>query len=141
MKKIPSLLARTNPNNSPLCKAPGCPGLEVEDLEHALVRCPSNGGVGRAVIDCVASLGARLTEEQAIRLDFTAEQSSELAVTWVLGIAFYNIWEARKAGKHPKLYSVRADLEAKVSLLREARRFTNNVTLINLYWTLYKSII
>ena len=65
-----------------------------------------------------------------LRLDFTAEQPAELAVTWVLGMVFFNIWEARKAGKRPELYTVRADLESKVSLLRQARRFTNDVTLI-----------
>ena len=32
-----------------------------------------------------------------------------------------SIWDSRKMGRRPELYKVRADLEAKVSLLRETR--------------------
>ena len=123
-------LARTNPKTSPLCKAPGCPGSEVEDLNHALISCPSNGGAGRAVINCVAIFTPGMTDQQALRLEFPAEESSELAVTWVLGMAFFHIWEVRRLGKRPELFTIRADLESKVSLLRQARRFNNDIILI-----------
>ena len=120
-------LARTNNNVSPMCKAPGCPGNDVEDLVHALIKCPSNNGVGQAVFDCIASNTTGLTEEQALRLDFALEDQLEFPATWILGNTFLKIWEIRCANKHPELYTVRADLEAKVSLLRETRHHTNDV--------------
>ena len=81
-------------------------------------------------MNCVSVLAVGMTDELALRLEYTAEVTSELAVTWVLGMAFYHIWEARRLGKRPELYSMRADLEAKVSLLRKSRRYNNDLILI-----------
>ena len=84
-------------------------------------------GVGRAVIDGVRHF---VPDEKAVRLQFTTEESLELPTVWVLAVSWWNIWEARLAGKRPELYTVRADLEAKVSLLRETRQHVNNVVMI-----------
>ena len=64
-----------------------------------------------------------MTDEQAIRLHFDIEDSYELPVVWFLAVSWASIWDGRMAGKSPELYRVRADLEAKVSMLRETRRF------------------
>ena len=123
-------IARTNNNVSPLCKAPGCPGRNVEDLVHSFIKCPSNNGAGQAIVDSVSSFTTGMTDEQALRLEYDPVDDYEFATTWVLGNGFFKIWETRCAGKRPELYIVRADLEAKVSLLRETRRHENDVILI-----------
>ena len=66
-----------------------------------------------------------MTEEQALRLQFESEETSELPVVWFLAVSWTAIWEARLLGKRPELYRVRADLEAKISLLRETRLFND----------------
>ena len=122
-------LARTNHTVSPLCKAPGCSREESEDLVHALVTCEGNMGVGRAVLDCVSRQVDKLTDVQALRLQF--EESLELPVVWFLAVSWTSIWEARLLGRRPELYRVRADLEAKVSLLRETRKLYNEAEKIS----------
>ena len=47
--------------------------------------------------------------------------SNELPVVWFLAVAWMNIWSTRKSTRRLEYYKVRADLEAKVSLLRETR--------------------
>ena len=46
----------------------------------------------------------------------------ELPVVWFLAVAWSSMWESRKLSRGPELYRIRADLEAKVSLLRETRQ-------------------
>jgi hypothetical protein len=85
-------VARTNPNQSPACKARGCLEGETEDLVHALVTCRSNNGVGRAVMDSVAMMIDQVTDEQALRLQFQAEESLEFPVIWFLAVSWSSIW-------------------------------------------------
>ena len=56
-----------------------------------------------------------------MQLQLDLESSLELPVVWFLAGAWSSIWESRKLGRRTELYKVRADLEAKVSLLRETR--------------------
>ena len=123
-------IARTNPTVSSTCKAAGCLGEEKEDLVHALIHCQGNKGAGRAVLNCASRYVTELTGEQAVRLQFETEESFELPVVWFLAVSWISIWEARVLGKKPELYMVRADLEAKVSLLRETRKFNNQAEMI-----------
>ena len=45
----------------------------------------------------------------------------EYPLVWFLGVSWMSMWDSRKMGRRPELYKVVADLEAKVSLLRETR--------------------
>ena len=118
-------VARISDAVTGFCMVQGCVGEQSEDVMHALVTCAGNGGVGRSVLDCVAAhIGVGgMTDEQAIRLHFVCEDSNELPMVWFLAVAWTSMWETRMAGKRPELYRVRADLEAKVSLLRKTRHF------------------
>ena len=101
----------------------GCDEEQKVDLEHALVICEGNDGVGRGVLDCVSMYAAQtMTAEQALPLKFISEDVHELLNFWLLVVAWASMWEARLVGKRPELYRVRADLEAKVSLLCETRK-------------------
>lgn len=124
-------LSRTNPKISSLCKFPGCPGTDVENLPHALVLCHGNNGVGTRVMQTLQSFVPGLGVEEALRLDFTVEESLRLPLVFALAVAFGAIWDLRLRKTRPQLYLVRAQLEAKVSLLRECRRFTNDATIID----------
>ena len=130
-------VARTSQAVTGICKMQGCVGEQREDVMHALVTCAGNGSVGRSVLDSVAAhIGVGgMTDEQAIRLHFDIEDSNELPVVWFLAVSWASMWDARMAGKRPELYRVRADLEAKVSMLRETRRYKDDAekvtTMIN----------
>ena len=82
------------------------------------------------MLNCASGYVTELTGEQAVRLQFETEESFELPVVWFLAVSWISIWEARLLGKKPELYMVRADLEAKVSLLRETRKFNNQAEMI-----------
>ena len=123
-------LSRTNPNTNAKCKAAGCPGVENEDLMHALINCPGNMGAGRVIMNQVQTFVPNMTDEMALRLQFEAEESLEMPIVWILAVSWINIWEIRQSGKRPQLYNIRSDLEAKISLLRESKRFTNDIIMI-----------
>ena len=88
-------------------------------------------GVGRAVLDCVSRQVDKLTDVQALRLQFEMEESLELPVVWFLAVSWTSIWEARLLGRRPELYKVRLVLEPKVSLLRETRKLYNEAEKIS----------
>ena len=109
-------VARTSPTVSGSCRL--CLLDITEDLHHALVVCPGNAGVGQAVLQC---LPQPQEDEKVLKLQIVVGADSEYPVVWFLGVSWMSIWESRKMGRRPELYKVRADLEAKVSLLRETR--------------------
>ena len=112
-------LARTSSTISGKCKL--CLSDMMEDQVHAFIRCPGNHGVGEAVLQCLPEHSA-LGDQQVLKLQHNLAECHELPVVWFLAEAWRSIWESRTLGKRPELYKVRADLEGKVSLLRETRR-------------------
>jgi hypothetical protein len=123
-------LAKTSPTISGKCKL--CVTDMVEDLVHALIRCPGNNGVGEAVLHCLpVQVHGALEEQHALKLQLTLGESEELPAVWFLAEAWRSIWESRTLGKRPELYKVRADLEAKVSLLRKTRNHGEAAELIS----------
>ena len=111
-------VSRTNQTEPGTCKL--CTPDVIEDLEHALVTCSGNQGIGTAVLGSLP-LQHRVQGHHALKLQFDLEDHLELPVVMFLSIAWSSIWESRAHGKKPEPYKVRADLEAKVSLLRETR--------------------
>ena len=51
------------------------------------------------------------------------EPDQELPVILFLSVIWHSIWTSRVKSQRPSTYKVRADLEAKVNLLRETRRY------------------
>ena len=122
-------VSRNSPTTNPLCKHSNCTGALVEDLPHALVHCSGNNGVGLKLLERARTLAPGGTVEQFIQLNFGVEESQELAMVWWLAAGFLAIWNLRTAGKRVEQYLVRAQLEAKINLLRETR-FTGATTIL-----------
>ena len=129
-------LSRTSPTVSPNCKFPGCAGTEHEDLLHALVHCPGNNDVGNSILNVVRSYAPGLGVDEAVRLNFNVEEGLEFPLVWFSAVAWSALWNLRLNKTRPQLYLVRADLEAKISFLRECRRLLDAVasieTMINI---------
>ena len=89
-------------------------------MVHALISCPSNQGIGQAVLGCLP-VETGVQDQHVLKLQLGREAHDELPVICFLAVAWSCIWECRRLGKRPTLYKVRAELEAKVSLLRESR--------------------
>ena len=114
-------LSRTNPGVSSTCQARGCTGDVIESLDHALVDCDANNHVGKALMYTLRLHHGDLAVEAALRLDITVEEEGELPLIWLVSATLLTIWEQRQLHLKVQPYLVRAQLEAKVNLLRETR--------------------
>jgi hypothetical protein len=101
----------------------------VEDLEHPLVHCQANGNVGMALMNILRLNHPALSVEASLRLELDVPADDELSTVWLLAATLLAIWEQRQASNNVQPYLVRAQLEAKVNLLRQTS-FSNCATLI-----------
>ena len=67
----------------------------------------------------------------ALSLEIQADEEMELPLVWLLSTVFLSIWTLRISKSKVQLYEVRAQLEAKVNLLRETR-FKTSASLLDL---------
>ena len=114
---------------SPLCKL--CQDAVVEDLKHAFFSCSHNNNAGAHLLTYMSSYVPGLSTNQLLHLNLDLEPSEEFSVVWFLGIGYFllNLWTARTDKKQIRLYAIRADLEARASLLSETR-FQNEAVLV-----------
>ena len=112
-------ISRILKNRSPLCQL--CDDQISDDLLHTFFHCKFNGEAGTILLNCLATHSPSITPHQILTLNFDAEESKELFLTWFTGQFLQNIWSARTQKKQPQLFTIRADLEAKTNLLRETR--------------------
>ena len=93
-----------------------------EDLQHALINCGYNDGVGQALLSAVHVHLPDASVAALLRLELT-DLSEELQlpmVTFISSILLI-IWERRLSRSRILLYDIRATLEAKCLLLRKTR--------------------
>jgi hypothetical protein len=106
-----------------------------EDLQHALINCGYNDGVGQALLSAVHVHLPDASVAALLRLELT-DLSEELQlpmVTFISSILLI-IWERRLSRSRILLYDIRATLEAKCLLLRKTRlesMVTNLVEMMN----------
>ena len=67
-----------------------------------------------------------ISTEAALRLEFSVEDDLELPLVWITAATLLSIWEQRKVGSKVQPYLTRAQLEAKVNILRDTR--LSNIT-------------
>ena len=67
---------------------------------------------------------------KVLTLNFEMEDQMEFPLVWLTSNFLKKIWDLRKEKKRCDLFRVRADLEAKVSLLRESR-FSESAIIIS----------
>ena len=114
-------LSKTSHEISGLCKL--CSSDVIEDLSHALIECSANDQIGEQIVS-VATRCSTNDWPKIITLQMELDPSTELSVVWFLAVAWHSIWKSRSSSRRPERYRIRAELEAKVSLLRETRFIT-----------------
>ena len=79
--------------------------------------------VGLALLGCVQQLIPGLSAEAAVRLDcgLALPEEDTLAALCTLTTGLKYIWEARLAKKVVMKYKMRAEIEARVTILRKSR--------------------
>ena len=110
---------RMNPSNSPICKH--CDDQVIEDLPHALFNCSYNRRTSQALMDSLTAFQPNLSPTMLLTLNLEVEEKLELPIVWLTSNTLLKIWDCRTEKKRCDLILVRADLEARVSLLRESR--------------------
>ena len=113
-------VARTNPRASPACQVPGC-AVVCEDRGHALVQCVGSMSVGQRVLRCVQNFVPNIEVEALLRLELDIDEEVRLPLVWLVATVFSAVWQLRLEKKQVQLFEVRAELEAKINLLRETR--------------------
>ena len=97
--------------------------LDTGHQLHCFFQCPHNCIAGLGLLGWVQGLCPGLTEEDVLLLQLPSDLSpvSELAVVTVIATGLKYIWEARTIKKQIYLYQIRAEIEAKISLMRKTR--------------------
>ena len=97
--------------------------VDTEDLNHAFFTCPQSRVAGLALLGLVQVLCPNLQPEDVLelRLGEALPDVDELAAVYTIATGLFYIWESRKLKKQITPFLVRAELEAKISLLRRTR--------------------
>ena len=94
---------------------------ENESYLHLFFLCDKNSEAGQALLRCISAYDRSSTEAKALRLELVADDPFLLASTSLLAIGLEFIWENRKMKKNTSLFSMRAELEAAISIRRRSR--------------------
>ena len=93
-----------------------------EDLQHALLHCNYNNGVGLSLLSVAQIHIPDITAASLLRLELTSiSEEYELPLATFISAALLAIWDKRYTKSRIILYDIRATLEARCQLLRETR--------------------
>ena len=96
---------------------------EEEDLIHAFFVCSNNSIAGLALLGYIQKIAGNVSDRDCLSLNFGTDLGDveRLAAVLILATGLSFIWEQRVQKKTVLLFTVRAELEAKVELLRKTR--------------------
>ena len=96
---------------------------ELETPRHVYFECRNGMICGLALLGQAQQLVPALTPEAALRLQLGPNlvEEQELALVTLLACGLKYIWETRLEGKRVQVYKMRAEAEARVSILRKTR--------------------
>ena len=93
---------------------------EIEDPQHAFFSCPYSTTAGQALLGFLHLVVPDLSPEAALHLEFgqDLQEQEQLATVCLLATGLKYIWSTRMEKKLVILYKMRAEIEAKISVLR-----------------------
>ena len=108
--------------------------LEVEDLLHAFFLCQKSMVAGHALLGYVQHCVPGLSPEEALRLELgqNLEDADQLATVCVLATGLMYIWTTRTQKKVITLYKMRAEIEAKITILRKTRYWASGLKMLEM---------
>ena len=108
------------PANSPACNL--CNDKSPETYLHCFFSCSHNREAGEALLRCATSYARTLTAPALLRLEVEAEDPFLLPTIVLIATGLQLIWNNRHEKKITTLWSMRSELEARISLLRRTRK-------------------
>ena len=130
-------LHRMGSTRSPKCKMQHCD--EDGTLQHELLLCTKNDGVGMKLVNCMKHFQPALQLDDVLHLDHgDADDELSLPLTLLSAITLSYIWKARDKGTTIRSYKVRAELEQYITLLRTTRLATDIDKLSNMVSTMFQ---
>ena len=108
------------PTTSPTCVL--CDTEERDTYQHCFFNCISNREAANSMLQWVKSYDSDLNAVRCLRLDIRADVPFTLPTIMVLATGLSLIWANRKLKKVTTVWAMRAELEARVQLLRRTRR-------------------
>ena len=113
-------LHRISINTPPYCQL--CNQNEIETMSHTFITCTFNMGAGQALVDALRNTMPNINMEKILHLEFyELDEDMEFPVVWFTAAFLFAIWERRSNATRIRKYEIRAEIEGKVSLLRETR--------------------
>ena len=104
-----------------------CPGV-VDSTAH-LLTCSLSSEVSNPLLQCLSSYFPTVSPLDITVLNISTTESLELPVVWLISTCLGYIWEERVLGKKAKLSNFRADMVARLRLLKDTK--WKNYTLHN----------
>ena len=96
-----------------------CDGIP-DSTEH-LLTCSHSSEVSIRLITCLTSYFPAISTADIVMLNIPVTESMELPVVWLVSICLGLIWDQRVLGKIARLEHCRAELLAKLMLLRDTK--------------------
>ena len=91
-------------------------------LLHTFDIFSNNNDAGPALVAVLRDHMPTINMEKIMRLEFTdLEEDMEYPAVWFTAAFLPAIWERRQSGTRIRCYEIRAEIEGKISLLRETR--------------------
>ena len=110
---------------SPNCQL--CQMGKIEDLHHCFFQCNFNQNVHQLLLQFLSLLMPGISTSQVLVLGFESEPDEELPVVWFVGHFLKMVWQARSDKKSIQPYEIRAELEARATILRKTRYFQSEI--------------
>ena len=99
-----------------------CQDDTEDDLLHAMFLCEFNRDVSHALVQAILPYDSTITPRRLLTLEYdVSDEDLELPITWVTAETLQQIWNSRTSGKRVRLYTIRAEMESKVAMMRKTR--------------------
>ena len=111
-------LQRMRISETPACKY--CP--EPGTLQHELLDCEHNMGVGKQLLTCLNQYLPRTSAAHLLRLEIgELPEDKLLPFTILIATTLSHLWKQRTSTTRIRLYNIRAEIEQTINLLRTSR--------------------
>ena len=94
---------------------------EPEDILEHLFSCPQSTDVTNPLFSCLSSQVNNLTFKDVIQMNLETEESWEHPAAWLISTCLKYVWEERQSGRRARLETCRAELLARVAILRATK--------------------
>ena len=83
--------------------------------------CTNNSEISTPLLSCLRTYFPSITTEDIVALNIPCSESLELPVAWLVSTCLGMSWEAKLAGKRARLNTCKAELIARVKLLKSTK--------------------